>query len=67
MKLYIVTYLVGKIIASVGPLPYGEDECRHNIIEMQASANRGINNNPSLGLEVGDLVLACEWHETSPR
>lgn len=64
MKLYIVIYLAGLVGGTVGPLPYGFDECQRRAAEKQAEADPSVVT--PQGYRASDVKLVCEWHSTRP-
>ena len=65
MKLWIIIYLAGELVGSVGPLPYGPDECEKRIAEKMAEANHDVVT-PG-GFTTKDVRLACEYRDARPR
>lgn len=63
-KLYIVIYLAGHIGGTVGPLPYGFEECDRRAAEQMATADPSVVT--PQGYRASDVKLVCEWHETRP-
>lgn len=45
MKLWLVVYIFGKVALSVGPLPYGMDECRERAAGKSAEFDEGFVRN----------------------
>lgn len=64
-KLYILIYLAGKLVGTIGPLPYGMDECHERIAEKMATVNS--DEFKRRAARESDLNLRCEFHETRPR
>lgn len=64
MKLYIVVYIAGLIGGTVGPLPYGPDECARRVAEQHAALNRDLTT--PQGFTWRDIRFECEWHAVRP-
>ena len=64
MKLFIVLYLAGKIIAVSDPVDWPEDECRWVVakrlkhIDFSAIVRHGY--------VIADVRADCEWHNEKP-
>lgn len=61
MKLYIVIYLTGAIIGSVGPLPYDEKECQRRTVSELSTISDALSGDAMMGLR-----MECEWHAVRP-
>lgn len=66
MKLWIVFFLAGQPAMTIGPLPYGIEECRERIGEHIREANEGIAKHPEIGHKPGDFTGECRFSETRP-
>lgn len=64
-KLYILIYIAGHVGATVGPLPYGEEECSRRIAEEYAQIDSTIVT--ADGFSKKDIRYACEWHAERPK
>lgn len=64
MKLYMVIYFAGVIGGTVGPLPYGIEECQDRAAEIMAGANQDVVT-PD-GYTARDVKFECEFHEQRP-
>ncbi len=67
MKLWIVFYLAGNLAGTVGPLPYGIEECRERIVPHIEEANQGIAKHPELGHKPGDFTGECRFSDERPE
>lgn len=65
MKLWLAVYIFGKVAASVGPLPYGMEECEIRAAERSAEFDHGFEANPERveidgkAVERKDIRVAC--------
>lgn len=64
MKLYMIIYVAGLIGGTVGPLPYGMDECERRVGGMKDGADRSVIS-PE-GYTADDIHFVCEWHTVRP-
>lgn len=64
-KLYIVIYIAGQIGGTVGPLPYGIDECRLRAAAQYATMDPKVVT-PE-GITARDVMFACEFHIIRPQ
>jgi hypothetical protein len=64
VKLFMVIYIVGKIGGTVGPLPYGIDECEIRAADMLAGLDKTVVT-PE-GHRASDVEFKCEWHAQRP-
>ena len=62
MSLFLVIYILGKVGGTVGPLPYGADECKTRAAEMVAEAR----DNPASKIRLADVRIVCEFHAVRP-
>ena len=65
MKLYMVIYLAGQIVGTVGPLPYDAKLCEQRAAEKMAEADHTVTT-PE-GFTTKDVRLTCEWHAIRPE
>lgn len=65
LKLYIVIYVTGQIAGTVGPLPYGVEECEKRTQAHMAKVDPTIVT-PD-GYSAKDVRLSCEWHILRPE
>jgi hypothetical protein len=63
-KLYLIVTLAGELAMSVGPLPYGPDECRERAQEKLEE----INSDPAKRAiaEQQNIRIVCEYHDIRP-
>jgi hypothetical protein len=64
VKLWMVIYLAGQIVGTVGPLPYDEPECVRRVVDKMAGADHSVTT-PE-GYTIHDVRLVCEWHDERP-
>lgn len=64
MKLYLVIYMAGLIGGTVGPLPYGIEECHSRASEILAQLDQSVIT--PQGFTAKDVRLECEFHDTRP-
>ena len=64
MKLWMVIYITGQVAGSIGPLPYGEDECLRRSADR---ANQCTNSPKALPLTCEDIAFKCENSDTRPQ
>lgn len=64
MKLFIVIYIAGHMGGSIGPVPYGMEECKDR---AEAFLSKGDPNavTPE-GYTIKDVQFVCEWHDQRP-
>lgn len=69
-KLWIVILIFGHVEGTVGPLPYGVNECRNRVAVMNAEADRHDGNAPVMlhGRPVSraDVSIACVYADRRP-
>ena len=75
-KLYMVVLIFGRIFQTVGPLPYGMDECRQTIRSWSAEIDaafieKGLDTDPVMVVDGrriarADIVLRCVEASTRP-
>jgi hypothetical protein len=63
-KLYVLIYLAGKLVGTIGPLPYEMDECLERSSEKMTIINRDTFKRD--GSHANDLELRCEYRLTRP-
>lgn len=76
MKLFIVIYFGSLIGGSVGPLPYGMEECADRVAQKHATMERqlalGVNAvtgapfTPEQIETANSLRFVCEWRDGHP-
>lgn len=63
-KLYLIVTLSGQLAMTVGPLPYGVDECheraRAKLEEINSDATKRAI------AEKQEMEITCEYHDTRP-
>jgi hypothetical protein len=64
MKLFVIIYIAGQIGATVGPVPYGMDECRVRAAEMYDTIDPNVRT-PE-GVMKHDVRFECEMHAERP-
>lgn len=64
MKLFMVIYIVGQIGGTVGPLPYGMEECQRRAAEMWLDGKPDVRT-PE-GFTRDDVAFKCEFHDQRP-
>lgn len=64
MNLFFVIYVAGVLGGTVGPLPYGMEECQRRAAEMWSGFKPGVLT-PE-GLTRDDVVFKCEFHDQRP-
>lgn len=66
LKLWIVIYVAGQLAVSLGPLPYGMEECKQRIAAEKA---HGPDHPEFLGNYDWDrdIRFACELHAERPK
>ena len=67
MKLFLVTYLAGKMAAVVGPVPVDIDECLARAARFQDQIRAQVVKKPELGYQASDVVLECQLHPERPK
>lgn len=77
MKLWIVMTLMGKLASTIGPLPYGMDECAVRVAEKSAEVDKtfaepAYQANPDSWLDGhhlvrSDLVISCVESDERPH
>lgn len=65
MNAYVVIYVAGMIGATVGPLPYGKDQCEFRVKEILETS--GPNVVTVDGYSAKDIKIACEYHKKRPK
>jgi hypothetical protein len=65
MSLFMVIYIAGQVGATVGPLPYGIEECERQAAEKVAEGNEHAAT-PE-GYTLRDIRIACEFHAEPPQ
>ena len=65
MKLWIVIYVVGKIGATVGPIPYDESECWVRAAQSWSELDDKVVTEQ--GYTKDDVQFKCEWHAERPE
>lgn len=64
MKLFMVIYFAGQIGGTVGPLPYGIEECRTRAADIMSNAKQDVVT-PE-GYTARDVKFECEFHRERP-
>lgn len=64
MNLFVVFYILGVSIASVGPLPYDMVECQKRVLEVTPKVDP--NMPVPGGYKLKDLNIICEFHHDRP-
>ncbi len=64
MNLFIVIYIAGQIGGTVGPLPYGMEECQLRAATQWSKGDPNIVT--PQGYTMQDIRLTCGWHEVRP-
>lgn len=76
MKLFLLIYMSGKLGGTIGPLPYGMDECMRNALALQQQAHtaavtgKGARGNILTQKEIkriGSMEFKCEYHDKRPK
>lgn len=65
MKLWMIVYLAGQIVGSIGPLPYGMDECVLRADDQMSALDHSIITEE--GYTAEDVGFSCEWRDEHPR
>lgn len=65
MYLWLVLYVAGHIIITVGPLPADEAACKAQAAEMVATIDPDWVEEQ--GTTTGDVRAECEWSTTRPE
>ncbi len=63
MKLFFIIYVLGKVVGTVGPLPYSLEECKSRAVEAKAVMKTDATPK---GVKLADVTFACELHDTRP-
>lgn len=63
--LYMMIYLAGQLVGTVGPLPYDMDECLYRADKKWHEGKPDVVT-PD-GLTMRDIKLTCEYHESRPK
>ena len=66
MQLFMVIYITGLIGGTVGPLPYGFDECEARAAAATREAAQQVSVVTPSGVTGRDVRLACEYHSVRP-
>ena len=48
---------------SIGPLPYGEDECQSRVIDLYQQCTESVDS----AYRCSDVEFRCEWHDERPQ
>lgn len=64
MKLFMVIYFAGQVAGSVGPLPYGIEECRQRSADILAHGNKDVTT--SEGIRLNDVKFDCQFLNERP-
>lgn len=64
MKIFMIIYIAGKIGMTIGPLPYGLEECIVRAADIMAQANPQVIT-PE-GYTSKDVSIECELHFERP-
>lgn len=64
MKLFMIIYLAGNMVGTIGPLPYDMDECLHRAEKLWKSGDHGAVTKQ--GFTTRDVRFACEYHNERP-
>lgn len=77
MHLWLVIRIFGNVAMSVGPLPYGIDECEVRRAERDAETDqifiaKDLAHDPAMiidgkRVQRGDVVTSCEMSRERPR
>lgn len=60
MMLWIMVYVAGTLGGTIGPLPYGMDECQHRAAEETTAMRRHV-------FPASHVTFVCEWHARRPE
>jgi hypothetical protein len=63
-KLWIVVRIAGDVGGTVGPLPYGMEECQYRAAHFMDYADPHVVT--PQGYMVKDVSFTCEWHPRRP-
>ena len=70
MNLYMVIYLAGSINASIGPLPYGIEECRDRAAQHHTLMLKAASTHKDFPFTVDEvrhyMTIECEFHDKRP-
>lgn len=64
MNLFLVIYIAGLVGGTVGPLPYGVEECRGRAADLWSELKPGVLT-PE-GFTRDDVAFKCEFHDQRP-
>jgi len=73
MQVWLVVYILGKVAVSIGPLPYGLDECASRKQEIVSEISDGFLKNPGKAVVDGkvlvrsDIEVACVEQDERPE
>lgn len=66
MKLWLIVYVAGQIGMTVGPLPYGMDECLVRADDKLAEIHDESRGNVTKETVAATITIKCEWSELRP-
>lgn len=66
MKLWLIVYVAGQIGMTVGPLPYGMDECLSRADDKLAEIHEESKGNTTKETVAATITIKCEWNELRP-
>lgn len=67
MPLWMVLAILGTVEATVGPLPYGLEECESRAAAFQEDARAELKASPGMEVSPGDLFVFCLAREDRPQ